>query len=107
MALAPWKPAVELPRSRQVGPMIELPTICGKHVALYPAILADQAKLGHQCVFVTMCPCDKAYLIRTELDGAHCRAEGSGEEISEIYEALAGDEYMLQDFGGVFFYKQV
>jgi len=33
LTLQPWKPATELAASQLVGSMIELPTICGKHVA--------------------------------------------------------------------------
>jgi hypothetical protein len=35
--LRPWKPATDLADSRAVRGMVELPTICGEHVAYYPA----------------------------------------------------------------------
>jgi hypothetical protein len=44
--IRPWTQATELQDSRLVGSMIELPTICGKHVVYYPANLAMDAARG-------------------------------------------------------------
>jgi hypothetical protein len=98
----PWKPATELPGSRTVGSMVELPTACGKHVAYYPAGLVNEALRGRFYVFVTACECDTAYLIQTEADGAHCKAVNSVDAISELYESLPGEEVVLEDQHGMF-----
>lgn len=105
LALRPWKTASELEPSRLVGSMIELPTMCGKHVVNYPAVLAREALHGRYCEFAIACNCDIAYLIRTKADGAHCKASGPPENIMERYEALAGTEYLITDANGQFFYK--
>lgn len=42
--LQPWQPATDLTPSQTVGGMVELPTICGKHVAYYPAALVGEAR---------------------------------------------------------------
>jgi len=105
--LRPWKPATELPASRAVGAMIELPTFCGKHVVYYPALLVDEAMHGRFYAFGTACECPTAYLIQTEPDGAHCKAVDTAEAISELYEALPGEEYPIQDEHGTFTCKRL
>lgn len=90
--LHPWKPATELPASDLVGDMIELPTICGKHVAYYPSILVNEAMHGRFYAFVVSCDCGLAYLIHTERDGAHCKAGGDPRGIAERYDQLRGAE---------------
>ncbi len=101
----PWKEAAELQTSRLVGSMIELPTICGKHVFYYPAALAMDAARGRFYAFVTACECETAYLIMTESDGAHCKSADAAERVLEEYEDLPGDEYEIQDSQGVFVCK--
>lgn len=103
----PWKPATELEAAQLVGSMIELPTICGKHVVYYPAVLADEATKGRFYAFGTACECPTAYLIHTEPDGAHCKAAGTVETISEFYEVLPGEEYEIEDARGVFTCKRL
>lgn len=98
----PWKPATELPPSRAVDGMMELPTACGKHVVYYPAALVGEAMRGRFYAFGTSCECGTAYLIQTEPDGAHCKAIDTIEAIAELYESLSGDEAMLDDRHGVF-----
>lgn len=105
--LRPWRPATELTRSQTVGGMVELPTICGKHTVYYPAILVDEAMRGRFYVFGTACECGTAYLIRTEPDGAHCKAADTTEAVSELYERLPGEELMIQDEHGTFECKRV
>jgi hypothetical protein len=90
--LMPWKPAVDLPPSGIVGDMVELPTICGKHAANYPAILIDEAMRGRFYAFTVTCDCGHAYLIHTEPDGAHCKAGGDPVGIAERYAHLSGAE---------------
>ena len=51
--------------------------------------------------------CSKAHLVRTEPDGAHFNAEGSPEAIQARYEALLGDEFVIEDEGGTFVCKQM
>src|SRR6202011_4883142 len=74
IVVSPWKPAAELAASRAVGSMIELPVLCGKHVVYYPACLVGEATHARFYTFMTTCDCEKAYLIQTEADGAHCKA---------------------------------
>lgn len=103
----PWKPATELEASKLVGSMIELPTICGKHAVYYPTVLVDEAMQGRFYAFCTVCECATAYLVHTEPDGAHCKAAETAETISELYEALPGEEYEIEDAHGVFTCKRL
>jgi hypothetical protein len=105
--LQPWRPATELAPSQAVGGMVELPTICGKHVVYYPAVLVDEAMRGRFYAFGTACECPMAYLIHTEPDGAHCKAADTAEVISELYEALPGEEYEIGDEHGMFTCKRL
>jgi hypothetical protein len=98
----PWKPATELPQSRAVDGMMELPTACGKHVVYYPASLVDEAMRGRFYAFGTACECGTAYLIQTEPDGAHCKAADTAGAISELYESLPGEEVVIEDQHGIF-----
>lgn len=98
----PWKPATELPESRTVEGMVELPTACGKHVVYYPADLVDEALRGRFFAFGTACECGTAYLVQTEPDGAHCKVANSVDVISELYESLPGKEVVLEDQHGMF-----
>jgi len=102
VSLRPWKPAIELPASQLVGDMMELPTICGKHVAYYPGILVEEAMHGRFYAFTVSCDCGLAYLIHTEHDGAHCKAGGDPEAIAERYAQVAGVEDNFTN-GNVYF----
>jgi hypothetical protein len=102
----PWRLAIELTRSEIVGGMIELPTICGRHVVHYPAQLAIEARRGRFYSFATSCECPTAYLIQTEADGAHCKAADTLKAIGELYESLPGEEFFIEDEGGSFWCKQ-
>jgi hypothetical protein len=99
LELHPWKAATELPACRQVGTMFELYAPCGQHVIYFPTRLALEPMYGRRHAFMTSCECGVAYLIVTEADGAHCKADGKPESISELYEALSGEEYVLRDEG--------
>ncbi|MFI7114796.1 hypothetical protein ACIBK9_51385 [Nonomuraea sp. NPDC050227] len=103
----PWKPATELPESRAVGDIVELPTICGEHVVYYPAGLVHDAMRGRFYAFGTTCECSTAYLIQTGPDGAHCRFTGTAERISELYESLQGEDILIQDGHGTFLCKRL
>jgi hypothetical protein len=105
LSLRPWKPATEISASQLVGSMIELPTICGKHVVYYPAVLAAEAMCGRFHAFLTSCECETAYLIETEADGAHCKLAGQRATIEERYEALSGETIVIEDEGGSFWCK--
>ncbi|MGH8994437.1 MAG: hypothetical protein ACRDYB_00100 [Acidimicrobiales bacterium] len=105
--LRPWRHATDLATSREVGSMVELPLICGEHVAYYPGALVDDALRRRFYVFMTSCDCKRAYLIETASDGAHCKAAGPGLEIGAIYGAIPGDEYAMADENGRFFCKRV
>jgi len=103
--LEDWKPATELPRSRAVGSMVELPTACGKHAVYYPGELVRRAMQGDFYWFVTSCECGISYLFRTEADGTHCVDDGSAEDMGLDYESLAGEEVAFQDENGAFVCK--
>jgi hypothetical protein len=105
--LRPWRHATDLAASREVGSMVELPMICGEHIAYYPAALVHEAMRGCFHAFMTSCDCERAYLIETASDGAHCKAAGSGSEVGELYGAIPGDEYAVEDENGRFFCKRV
>lgn len=107
VSLAPWRPAVDLPRSTFAGSLIRLPTPCGKHFVFYPADLAV-AGLAHEYhTFTTSCECGQAYLVQTEADGAHFKAEGTLEAVAAAYEELSGDEFVIQSDAEQFVFKQV
>lgn len=102
-----WTPATDLPDSRVVGSMVELPLACGKHVGYYPARLAVEALRGRVSAFITWCECPKAYLVQTESDGVHFKAEGPLEAIQTSYEALPGEEDLMEVPDGRFFCKHL
>jgi hypothetical protein len=87
--------------------MVELPTICGQHVVHYPTRLVNDAMRGRFYAFMTACECPTAYLIHTEVDGAHCKAADTAEAISALYESLPGEEYVIADQHGLFTCKQL
>ena len=107
LELKPWTPATELAASQAAGAMVELPTSCGEHVVYYPAPLVDEAMRGRFYAFWTACECSIAYLIQTEWDGAHCKVASTVEAISEQYELLQGEEYLLRDEHGTFNCKRL
>jgi hypothetical protein len=105
--LQPWQPATELKPSQLVGGVVELPTICGKHVVYYPAALVSEAMHGRFYAFGAACECPMAYLIHTESDGAHCKAADTAEIVSGLYEALPSEECEIEDNGGRFYCKRL
>ena len=100
------RPASDLPDSRPRGALVELPLMCGRHVAFYPALLVAAAQKGRFCWFMTSCDCGVAYLIHTEAAGAHAKEAETPAEIAAIYEALPGRELELASSAGRFFYKE-
>lgn len=106
IVVQPWRPATDLPDSRAVGGLIELPTACGRHVAYYPQQLVREALAGRYYSFEVSCDCPLAYLIQTEHDGAHCREIATPEEIRDLYESLPGDDYLIGHAGGSFRFKR-
>ena len=107
VSLAPWRPAVDLPRSTFAGSLVRLPTPCGKHFVFYPADLEFAGLNGDYYTFSTSCECGQAYLVQTEADGAHFKAEGTLEAVAAAYEKLSGDEFVIQSDAGHFLFKQV
>ncbi len=102
-----WRAATDLPDSQAEGGTVRLPTPCWKHDVCFPGVLAAQAMRGNFHAFMTSCQCGKAYLVRTESDGAHFKAEGSAGAIQAMYEALPGDEVVIEDQGGTFVCKRI
>jgi hypothetical protein len=107
LSLRPWTPATELARSELFGTVIELPTICGKHAAHYPARLAQEAVRGARHGFMVSCDCDITYLIKTDTGGARCNAADSAEVIERLYDELPGEELVIEDANGTFVYKLI
>jgi len=105
LQVRPWKPAVELSRSTLRGSAVRLPTPCGKHAVFYPAVLAARGRQGVRQAFLTSCECQKAYLVVTEPDGAHFKAEGASQHVGALYEELEGEEHRRDDSQGGFVYK--
>ncbi len=68
-------------------------------------MLATEAMRGRFYAFITPCECGTAYRVETEADGAHCKAAGDPAAISEQYEALLGQEYVINDKAGSFWCK--
>lgn len=88
-----WRSATELPRSVDDGPWMVMLSPCQLHTLRYPKVLAIEAiKRRRYHAFVLTCPCDKAYLVRTQADGAHARSEGPLKAINERYRQLDGRE---------------
>jgi hypothetical protein len=58
-------------------------------------MLVHEAMRGRFHAFGRVCECPTAYLIHTEPDGAHCKAADTVEAISDLYEALPGQEIMI------------
>ncbi|MGV8883833.1 MAG: hypothetical protein ACOH19_16925 [Rhodoglobus sp.] len=106
VSLLPWRPASDLDQSELVGAVIELPLLCGKHVAYYPADLVHEAQRGRFYWFMTSCECGKAYLIHTESNGAHAKAADIPERIEAEYEAIVGTEFELESLDGGFVVKR-
>jgi hypothetical protein len=46
------------------------------------------------------------YIIRTEADGAHVKKWGKPTAIEAAYEELPGEEFVIEDENGVFFFKE-
>jgi hypothetical protein len=107
VVVEPWRHATDLDESRRVGSMIELDTLCGKHVVYYPAVIAHLAMSGTFHAFVTSCECGTAYLVETRPDGAHFKAAGSGADVESRYNLLAGDKLSITDAGGTFACKRL
>jgi hypothetical protein len=107
IALRPWRPATDLPESTTDGSKVRLPTPCGKHHVYYPAALAREALRGAFHYFGTACECGKAYLVRTEADGTHFKAEDTWRAIEAAYEAIPGDEVVFEDGEGEFRCKRI
>lgn len=107
LRLSPFGPATDLPASALEGRLVRLPLYCGKHDAFYPAQLAQETvRTGTRLAFLTSCECPMAYIIRTELDGAHIKQCGEPEAIEAAYEGWPGQEFRLEDSHGTFFFKQ-
>lgn len=107
LQVLPFRPAVELHRSTAEGPMVRLPTPCGKHHVYYPRVLVAEAMRQTFYAFMMMCECPKAYLVHTESDGAHFKSEGPPEAIGARYEELPGEENLVEDHDGKFFCKRL
>ncbi|MFI7288407.1 hypothetical protein ACIBRY_17405 [Streptomyces anulatus] len=103
----PWTRATSLPQSTFVDGKIKVPALCGKHSFFYPVELFEEAHRGRLYAFETGCECPRAYLIHIESDGAHCKAAGAADGISQMYEDLAGEEFFIRDEAGVFVCKRM
>lgn len=61
---------------------------------------------GRHYVFLSACECPFGYIIRTEADGAHMKQWGESEAIEAAYEGWPGEEFVIEDEHGVFFFKE-
>src|SRR5258708_18631063 len=106
--LSPFKPATELPASTlEGGDLIRMPLYCGKPEAFYPAAVAGETlRPGKHYVFLSGCECPLGYIIRTEADGAHMKRWGEPAAIEAAYEEWPGEEFVIEDANGVFFFKE-
>jgi hypothetical protein len=105
--VSPFKPATELPASTLEGRLMRLPLYCGKHEAFYPAALAQRTlRTGRHYTFLSGCECPLGYIIRTEADGAHMKRWGEPAAIEAAYEDWPGEEFVIEDEDGVFFFKE-
>lgn len=107
VVLRPWTQAAELPRSTISQGLVEVPALCRRHTICYPVSLLEEALRGTFYAFGTACACPFGYLIQTESDGAHFKAAGPSNAISEMYEQLSGKERIIRDFAGEFFCKKI
>ncbi|MFJ4029981.1 hypothetical protein ACIPWF_21795 [Paenarthrobacter sp. NPDC089989] len=105
--LKAWTRAAELPQSSVVGDKVGVPALCRKHVLYYPIALLREVSRGRFYAFTTACECPVAYLLQTEADGTHCKAAGSAEGISKMYEDLVGDEVIIPGDKGDFYCKRL
>jgi hypothetical protein len=105
--IRPWKPATDLPDSVAEGSKVRLPAPCGPHHVFYPAVLVAEALRRTFYSFMTSFECGKAYLVRTEADGAHFKTEGEGSAVEALYEELPGEEIVIQDSEGAFICKRI
>jgi len=106
--LSPYKPATEIPpNTLEGGDLMRLPLYCRKHYGYYPAALAGETlRTGKHYVFLAGCECPMGYIIRTETDGAHMKKWGEPAAIEHAYEDWPGEEFVIQDRNGVFFFKE-
>lgn len=95
--IRPWTKATQVGQSRVIDGRVRVPAICGKHDYAYPLALLEEAFRGRFYAFATSCECSVAYLIQMEADGAHCKAAGAFEGISQMYSDLRGEEFFFED----------
>jgi hypothetical protein len=107
ISLVHWRTAAELPQSTLTGSIVRMLAPCGNHYVSYPAMLGQDAFQGSFYAFMTSCECDKSYLVKTEPDGAHFKAEGSSEAVTHLYEQIVGEEILIEDEGGAFWAKHL
>ncbi len=107
LSLRPLASLMDSPPSELRGSMVEMPTPCGRgHVIYYPIALAHEGMRGRGHWFMTACECGVAYLVHTERDGAHVKSAGESERVELEYEALVGQELVIQGPSSDFVYKQ-
>lgn len=108
----PWVPAMDLPRSEMEGDLVRLPALCGKHDLYYPARLMHEGIRGVSHAFVATCACRASYLIVTWRGGAKCRSAclevpAEGDPTVKEYQALPGEEIVLESSSGTFVCKRL
>jgi hypothetical protein len=111
-SVKPWKPATDLEDSEAEGDLVRLPTPCGIHFVYYPGVLVEEAMRGVFYSFITSCECSKGYLVVTESDGAHFKAESfgplsPGDFVHRRYDGLAGEEVLIASADGQFVCKRL
>lgn len=105
--LAAWRPARHLQESTIKNGHIEMQAPCGEHSLRFPAALVAEAMAGRYYAFLVACDCPQAYLLQTQEKSTNVKAVGGAPEITEMYEALEGDELLYEDEVGSFFCKRI
>lgn len=111
-ALAPWRPATDLPDQEVDGEWMRLATPCGEHFARYPRPLAVAALAGHSSAFVLGCSCPRRYLVVTHATGVRVKCESGGEDrerdlVRAVYDRLGGVDDVLDGVFGEFRFKRL
>jgi hypothetical protein len=107
LKLRPWPEATDLPRGVALGGAVSVVTPCGSHTALYPDELVHLAREGNFHWFKLSCDCGTSYLVRTDRGRIRFRDIGSASRIGTGYEALPGQEVVLETALGPFTCKPV
>lgn len=92
VSVRPLTSAVDLPESELRAGQVQLPLMCGRHHALYPAEIVREAQRGRFYRFTVACACPMSYIVETHETGVRCIAAADAGDIEEEFAALPGAE---------------